>query len=51
MTLEQFIPGLKRRCSDCGEILPEGETRWLEKKGEKKPLCRNCFGRQLGRKG
>jgi len=49
MTLEQFIPGLKTRCSDCGDPI-EGDVRYIEKKGKKEPFCRNCFYKRLGKR-
>lgn len=39
---------VKIHCSDCKEIL-KGTIRYL-KKNKKKPLCRDCFGKRLGKK-
>lgn len=50
MTLEQFIPKLKKRCSDCGDEIPEGEERRIEKGAKKNLLCRRCFRKKLGAK-
>lgn len=48
MSLEQFIPELKERCSKCGNKI-QGVKRHLGKKEEKKkPLCRGCFRKRLG---
>ena len=49
--LEQFYPELTavpQRCADCGEPATDklGVTRYLKKE----PLCRDCFGKRLGRK-
>lgn len=47
MTLEQFIPDFER-CTECGKKI-QGSKRYLGKKEEKKkPVCRDCFRKQLG---
>ena len=48
MSLDQFIPGFEERCTKCGKEI-QGPKRYLGKKEEtKKPVCRNCFRKQLG---
>lgn len=50
MTLEEFMPELNERCSKCGEVI-EGAPRFIHEKGKpRKPYCRKCFGKRLGRK-
>lgn len=48
MSLEQFIPGLEERCSRCGQKIQGPKRRLGKKEEKKKPLCRDCFRKQLG---
>ena len=46
MSLERYMSGgVKIRCSNCGRVVKDG-VRYLRKK----PYCRDCFGKRLGRK-
>ena len=50
MTLEQFMPGLKKRCEKCRAEIPEGVERKIQKKGKEIVVCRLCFRKELGAK-
>lgn len=49
MSLEQFLPKLKQRCSDCGGDLTGQPIYYVGKETyPKKPLCRGCARKRLG---